>query len=131
LPITALLSPAAEGADLQVGTGQTYAAIQDAVDAAMPGDTILVHVGTYAESITTNTVASESARIVLGAAGDGDVLVQGAVTLDGDYCSPAARATASTVRASATKSRRATSTTSMRARATRIASSSTRARKIG
>jgi hypothetical protein len=85
LPITALLSPAAEGADLQVGTGQTYAAIQDAVDAAMPGDTILVHVGTYAESITTNTVASESARIVLGAAGDGDVLVQGAVTLDGDY----------------------------------------------
>jgi len=78
-------SSTAAAADLQVGSGQTYTTVQAAVDAAMPGDNVLVHAGTYAEDVTATMVATESARIVIGEAGDGDVIIQGQTTLDGDY----------------------------------------------
>ena len=41
-------------ADLHVGSGQTYATIQAAINAAGALDTIVVHAGTYNESININ-----------------------------------------------------------------------------
>jgi hypothetical protein len=75
----------ASAAELHVGSGQAYATVQQAVSAAMPADSILVHAGTYTEDITATQLATADARIVLGSAGDGDVSIQGQVTLDGDY----------------------------------------------
>ena len=75
----------AHGAELHVGPGQPYATVQAAVTAAAPGDRVLVHAGTFAEDVSATTVASEAQRIVLEPAGDGDVLIEGMVTLDGDY----------------------------------------------
>ena len=46
--LLALLIPAAQAATLNVGSGQTYATIQAASDAAQPGDTVYVYNGTYA-----------------------------------------------------------------------------------
>src|SRR5208337_4957485 len=40
--LLALLIPAAQAATLNVGSGQTYASIQAASDAANPGDTVYV-----------------------------------------------------------------------------------------
>ena len=55
----------ADAADLHVGSGQTYATIQAAVNAANPagGDTIIVHSGNYTENISITkscTIQSES-----------------------------------------------------------------------
>jgi parallel beta-helix repeat protein len=49
------VSPASAGATLNVGPGQPYATIQAAVNAAKPGDLIVVMPGTYSESVVVNT----------------------------------------------------------------------------
>ncbi len=40
-----------QGADLHVGSGQTYSTVQEAVDAASSGDVIIIHAGTYREEV--------------------------------------------------------------------------------
>ncbi|RJS71792.1 hypothetical protein CW696_04015, partial [ANME-2 cluster archaeon] len=54
LALMVALCGAASAAELHVGTGQTYSTIQDAVDNATSGDTIIVHAGTYAEKVTVD-----------------------------------------------------------------------------
>ena len=49
--------PASSAKELHVGTGQTYSTIQDAVNASLPGDTIIVHAGTYEENVMISTPA--------------------------------------------------------------------------
>ncbi len=45
------LAGGAEAATLEVGTGKTYSTIQAAVNAAQPGDTVLVYAGTYTDKV--------------------------------------------------------------------------------
>ena len=54
LALMVALCGAASAAELHVGTEQTYSTIQDAVDNATSGDTIIVHAGTYAEKVTVD-----------------------------------------------------------------------------
>ena len=44
----------ATAATRHVGAGQTYATIQAAVDASSPGDSIVIHDGTYVENVTVD-----------------------------------------------------------------------------
>ncbi len=85
LSALSLLATTAFAADLHVGAGQTYATVQEAVDAAAAGDVILVHAGQYDGDVDTTAVGTDSARITLQAAGDGEAVINGRVTLDGDY----------------------------------------------
>jgi len=51
--LLAIFSPAASAAELTVGSsGYDYTGIQDAINAAAPDDTILVHSGTYNETLS-------------------------------------------------------------------------------
>ncbi len=43
-----------QGADLHVGSGQTYSTVQEAVDASSSGDVIIIHAGTYREGVNIN-----------------------------------------------------------------------------
>jgi hypothetical protein len=71
----ALLAPAS-AADLGVGAGQAYATVADAVAAAVAGDRLLVHEGTYNDSvevdrsITVVGVGDPDAVVLRGTGGD-------------------------------------------------------------
>lgn len=71
------------------GTGSTtnpFATVQQAVDAARPGDTIAVHAGTYAGAVSITRSGLAGAPITLTAAGDGPA------TVSTDFRSPACSA---------------------------------------
>jgi hypothetical protein len=83
-------------ANLNVGSGQTYATIQDAVDAAQPGDTIVVHAGVYNENVvitvndlTVENVTGEAVQIVGQGTGFGAALTIAAdvtgTTIEADH----------------------------------------------
>jgi len=74
-------SPPAAAAVLTVGPGEMYTVIQDAVDAAAPGDTIQVRAGTYVEDIEISTndltlfsVDGSGLAVIEGAGGSPDVI---------------------------------------------------------
>jgi parallel beta-helix repeat protein len=64
----------ADGNTLHVGSGQIYTSIQDAINAANESDTIIVHSGTYSETITvgkTLTITGEgSSSSTISGSGD-------------------------------------------------------------
>jgi len=77
---------------LTVGAEETYPTIQSAVNAALPGDTILVDAGTYNENVTINTpnitvrsVDGAATTTVTGAASSVEVfaIYQPDVTIEG------------------------------------------------
>jgi parallel beta-helix repeat protein len=63
---------------LHVGPGQTYSAIQDAINAASPGDTIFIHESTYYEHIGVHkslTLQGENrAKTIIHGSDTGDVV---------------------------------------------------------
>jgi hypothetical protein len=68
---------ATNGADSNPGTdSKPFRTIQKAVNAAKPGDSILVHAGVYREVVTIRTSGTSAARIRLTSAGDGQVTLQ-------------------------------------------------------
>ncbi|MCX6679825.1 MAG: right-handed parallel beta-helix repeat-containing protein [Methanothrix sp.] len=83
LLILILLANCADAATLTVGPGQTYTTIQSAINAASPGDTILVQSGTYNEHVVVNkqlTLRGVGSPVV-DAGGSGD-----AITISYDGC---------------------------------------------
>jgi nitrous oxidase accessory protein len=54
LIVCGALAVPASAANLSVGAGAQFTTIQQAVDAAKPGDTVLVAPGTYTENIVVN-----------------------------------------------------------------------------
>lgn len=57
LPTVLLLLPTPAGAaDLHVGPGQEHGILQEAVDAALPGDRLVVHAGIYAPIVVSGTI---------------------------------------------------------------------------
>jgi len=87
LLILIMLVTSTDAATLSVGPGQSYTTTQAAVDAASPGDTILVQSGTYYENVNVNKqltlqgVDSGSGLPVIDAGGSGR-----AITLNADGC---------------------------------------------
>lgn len=53
--LTVLIAWGLPAAERHVGTGHPYSRIQAAVDAAQPGDVVVVHAGTYRESVRVAT----------------------------------------------------------------------------
>jgi parallel beta-helix repeat protein len=71
LILCAALAVPASGADITVGAEGQYKTIQQAVDAAKPGDTVSVAPGTYTENVVVNkplTITAASARPTVQAA---------------------------------------------------------------
>lgn len=75
----------AHAAELSVGSGQTHATVQQAVDAAQPGDVILVHDGAYTEDVDITSSGDEAARITLRPADGASPTLTGRMTIDGAF----------------------------------------------
>jgi hypothetical protein len=75
----------ASAAELHVGAGQSYATVQSAADAATAGDEVVVHAGSYAELVDVSHSGNAGAPIAIRGAGDGAVLIQGRLRIDGDH----------------------------------------------
>lgn len=73
--------------ELHVGPGEDYSTIQDAVDAADLGDTVLVHDGTYVENVNIDesiTLKAASTPVIDGnKAGPCITIAADSVTVDG------------------------------------------------
>ncbi len=74
----------AEGNTLIVGPGEAYTDIQTAVDAAKPGDTVLIKDGLYIGKVTISKCGTESNPITIKAEGSAARLF-GNVTITGNY----------------------------------------------
>lgn len=73
---------------LIIGWSATYdvhegESIQDAIDKAEPGDTVLVHEGVYRESVLFNTGGSEGNPILLKAQENEEVVLEGTTVISG------------------------------------------------
>lgn len=85
MTVLIVLSATASAASLTVGPGEMYTTIQEAVDAADPGDTIIVMPGEYTEDvvITKENITLRSSP-VQGAALNGTITVEEqGVVIDG------------------------------------------------
>ncbi len=80
---TVMVLVALFAADLDVGAGQTYASIGEAVDAAAAGDVIRVHPGTYAEDLDLGAGGSEGNPIRIEAVEPLMATLQGAIDITG------------------------------------------------
>ena len=70
-------------ADLDVGSGQAFTTIGEAVDAAVPGDVIRVHPGTYTEDLALSASGAAGMPIRIEAVTPGMATLQGAIDLAG------------------------------------------------
>jgi hypothetical protein len=70
-------------ADLDVGAGQRYATISDAVAVAMPGDVVHVHPGTYAESLDLAGSGAKGMPIRIESVEAGMAILQGTIGIGG------------------------------------------------
>src|SRR3989344_883963 len=61
-------------ATLEVGSGKPYSTINEAVDAAQPGDTVLVYSGVYKEKVTTSKSGSADNYITIKSAESGVII---------------------------------------------------------
>jgi hypothetical protein len=64
-----------------VGSGQTYNTINDAITASSAGDIIIIHDGTYADSITSLPNGTYSSYTTIKALNDGGVIISGILNL--------------------------------------------------
>lgn len=82
--VSVLKSPTVQATDIQVNEGQS---IQEAINQSQPGDTIIIHKGTYAELLTIDksiTLLGEEETIIDGASAGNVITILGnAVTIEG------------------------------------------------
>lgn len=75
---------AKSGNDNNPGTEkEPFLTISKAAQILVPGDTVLVHAGTYREWVSPANSGEENARITYTSAGDGEVIITGAEPLSG------------------------------------------------
>ncbi len=74
---------AAHGEELTVGKSADFATVQEAVNAASPGDNIVIHDHEDDEKVTLTTDGTEDKRIVLSALPD--VVFRGRIVMRGNY----------------------------------------------
>ncbi len=82
IPVLEILDPTfdAKGSQIHVGPGWSYATIQSAINAANPGDEILIHPDTYHENIvvneSVNLIGTDVGDKIIDARGQGNSIIQ-------------------------------------------------------